>query len=420
MRSALFKLPSTIITSGILFFAISAVIAQSLTPSQNAEIMSAAQGGIVNLENFLSADLPQIDYRKIVMPGPQYIISDDPEYIRVPEALVVKERVLPGAVRLYLYNVNGVENPGKTDTKITVVLKNTGRENMYVRMLKYSSQPPSTNYYGIAKHGLADYFSSHGLAIPSLAINEPVIIGDEKKPEIQPMTRSIEPDGVIAIDEQLEKNIVKYNELAHGIYEFVIDQPGEVSVIQTDPGSSESDALSRLGSVFPSSNVNAGRGMFGVSNYLIITDTITADAETMALVVADGRQDPWVLGRDSGTGQIIRLAGNYGVMYQIEIPWRSVKRKGLALVTWNPHAGKQYCGGMANVMVVSEGKFPGGIIPLPSDRLITKGAPEAVLVQVFIPSAENEVQYIKLTYTPPGASCLPTPLVFIPVDVDWK
>ncbi|MNL58759.1 hypothetical protein D3C87_1824240 [compost metagenome] len=73
---------------------------------------------------------------------------------------------------------------------------------------------------------------------------------------------------------------------------------------------------------------------------------------------------------------------------------------------------------MAATMIVSKGKFKEGIIQLPNDRLVTKAAPEAILVQVFPPAKNGEEQTIKLTYSPPGASCLPTPLVFIPVDMD--
>jgi hypothetical protein len=72
---------------------------------------------------------------------------------------------------------------------------------------------------------------------------------------------------------------------------------------------------------------------------------------------------------------------------------------------------------MANSMVVSKGKFKGGIIQLPSDQLRTKGAHEAVLIQIFPPGKEGEIQTINLIYSPPGASCLPTPLVFIPIDM---
>jgi hypothetical protein len=221
------------------------------------------------------------------------------------------------------------------------------------------------------------------------------------------------------IDEQLEKNVVKYDELAHGIYEFVIDQPAEISVIQTDPQSSGAEAATRIKEVHPSSHTNAGRGLFGTSNYLVIVnDTISTSDPASSLVVADGVIDPWINGIDASSGRIIKLEGNYGVIYNIEANWKSPDRKGLALVTWNALSEGKWCGGMTNVMKVSKGKFKEGIIQLPSDKLITEGYPEAVLIQVFLPDPDKNIQKISLTYTPPGASCLPIPLIFIPVELD--
>ena len=54
---------------------------------------------------------------------------------------------------------------------------------------------------------------------------------------------------------------------------------------------------------------------------------------------------------------------------------------------------------------------------LPSDQLITKAAPEAILIEVYKPDLSKEIQEIEFIYSPPGASCLPTPLVFVPVDL---
>ena len=372
-------------------------LSQSITPDQNRELLKATQGTDVNLEGFLNEKLPLLEYRKIVIPGPQYIISDDPEYIRVPEAVAVKENVNPGTVRLYLYNVNGIQEPERIDRKITALIKNLGKEDMHLLLLKYSSQKPSTDYYLIAKSGLMDYFTS----LP------------------QSKSLIIRPGEVAPIDEKMEKNIVKYDELAHGIYEFVIDQPGEISVVQTDPHTSGADAVARISSVHPSSHTNAGRGMFGISNYLVVAkDTLNTTDPASSLIVADGRTDPWITGIDGNSGRIMNLAGNYGVIYNMEIKWQSPDGRGLALITWNALSGGKWCGGMANVMKVSKGKFPAGIIQLPSDKLITKGYPEALLIQVFLPDPDNKIQTIRLTYTPPGASCLPIPLVFIPVDLD--
>ncbi|TZF81826.1 copper amine oxidase [Pedobacter sp. BS3] len=373
------------------------VQAQNLSPEQNQALIKTKQGSIVELPGLLSEDLPSIPYHKIVLPGPQYIISDDPEYIRVPEGIALKEVVQPGRVRLYTYNVNGVKEPEKMDRKITTVIKNLGSGDLHIRMLKYASQKPSANYFQIGKQGLADYFASQG----------------DKK------IRTVKAGEAVPLDEKLEKNIVKYDELVHGFYEFVIDQPAEIYVLQTDPKTYGPDALKKNISVLPpKSKSGAGRGLYGISNYKVLTDNIldTKNGIT-ALVLADGKTDNWVTGFEGTTGQQSKLVGNYGVMYNIELKWKSSDGKGLALVTWNARsANSQWCNGMAATMVIDKGIYNGGIVKLPSDRLTTKGAPEAVVVQVFKP-AGGEEQTIHITYSPPGASCLPTPLIFIPVDL---
>jgi hypothetical protein len=371
--------------------------AQKITPQQNKALLEAKQGSIVHLDSFLTENISSIEYQKIVLPGPQYIISDDPEYIRVPEIVAIREKVQPGSVRLYVYNVNGIKEPQKINRKITAIIKNLGTSDLHLRMLKYSSQKPTTNYFFAGKNGLADYFASKG---------------EEK-------IRTIKPGQIVPIDDKLEKHVVKYDELVHGIYEFVIDQPAEISVLQTDPKTSGPVAAARIKEIASSRHTNAGRGVFGVGNYeIIVKDTFNVKDDAAAIIVADGKKDPWVIGRDGSTGDLAKLAGNYGVMYDIQMKWKSTNGKGLALITWNARAGdNKWCGGMANSMIVSGGKFKEGIIQLPSDQLRTKGAPEAVLIQIFPPGKEGDIQTINLTYSPPGASCLPTPLVFIPIDM---
>lgn len=395
MRTA----PATgLMTATVFVFVLvsAAAFAQHLSPENAGNLLRAKQGSVVLLPGFLSDTIPAVRYQKTVLPGPQYLISDDPEYIRQPEALALRETVQPGSVRVYLYNVNGVQLPQKMERKISVVIKNNGAADLHLRMLKYSSQPATANYFRAGKKGLADYFASSG----------------------EQTVRTIKPGALEQLDSRLENQAVKYDELAHGIYEFVIDQPAEISVVQTAPQTPSGEAVSRLKDVAPSRHSNAGRGLFGVSNYLVQTDTLATAPGAAALVLADGKTDPWVVGKDAGKGTLAKLAGNYGVMYTVEIPWRSTNGKGLALVTWNARAGNnRWCGGMAASVVVSEGKFGGGVVQLPSDSLRTRGAPEAVLIQVFPPAKNNGVQTIRLTYSPPGASCLPTPLVFIPVDL---
>src|SRR5690606_11942566 len=187
--------------------------AYQLSSSNLKTLKETKVGSIARLDSFLTVDFPKIRYDKVVAPGPQFIISDDPEYIRVPEAIVLQEEVNPGAVRLYVYNVNGVKEPQQMKRKITAVLKNMGAEPLTFRMLKYSSQKPSTNYFQIGKKGLEDFFKSN----------------------VENDVRKVNPGEVIAIDELLEKNVVEYDQLVHGFYEFVVDQPAQISILQTAP-----------------------------------------------------------------------------------------------------------------------------------------------------------------------------------------
>ncbi len=354
-------------------------------------------GNIVQLADFLRTDFPKINFSKTVLPGPQFIISDDPEYIRIPEAIAMQENVVPGAVRLYVYNVNGVKEPKKIQRKITALLKNTGKEVMSLRMLKYSSQKPSTNYFQVGKQGLEDYFAS----------------------EVTNNVRTVQPGEVIAIDEQLERNVVEYNELVHGFYEFVIDQPAQISVLQTSPEKSGPEAFKTVKNVIPHSHGNAGRGLFGVSNYAIAgTDTLDTKDGVSQLIIADGHDDPWITGTIGADKAYARNAGNYGVLYNTSIKWKSTDGKGLALLTWNSRsADNKWCGGMGLTMELFDSKGNKTIRQLPEDTLITKAAPEAILVEIYTPDPTKEIQEINFTYSPPGASCLPTPLIFVPIDL---
>ncbi|MBO9727293.1 MAG: copper amine oxidase [Chitinophaga sp.] len=372
--------------------------AQGVSSALNQVIINTPQGHALQVPGLLSEQLPSLNYQKIVLPGPQYLISDDPEYIRVPEGVALREPVQPGTVRLYLYNVNGVQEPQKMDRKIAAVIKNTGSQPMHIRMLKYASQKPTTNYFFAGKQGLADFFAS--------------------KPETT--AREVKPGASICLDPIQDKAVVKYDELVHGFYEFVIDQPGEVSIVQTDLKTPATVAAARVKTALATKQyAGAGRGTYGISNYRIIAkDTLDTKNGLAQIVVADGEKDPWVIGKEATTGELKSLDGNYGIIYHIDVAWKSSDGKGLALMTWNPRGdNSQWCGGMANTMIVSGGKFKEGIIQLPGNQLVTTKAPEAILVQIFTPSKDGSVQQIHLTYSPPGASCLPTPLVLVPVDL---
>ena len=369
---------------------------QQVDATVSEKLKLGKQGEVVQLPGFIDQKFAKISFKKVVLPGPQFIISDDPEYIRLPEAIATKETVQPGSVRLYVYNVNAVKEPEKMPRKITAVIKNLGTSTLHLRMLKYSSQKPSGNYFLIGKQGLYDYFSSK-----------------ESHKIIK-----VKPGKTVAIDEQLEKNIVQFDELTHGLYEFVIDQPAEIAVLQTSPQKPGAEAYGSITNIIPTSHKNAGRGLFGISNYQITSDKILNTNEPVSqLIIADGIDDPWILGKEGVSDMEAKLAGNYGVMYHVELNWKSTNGKGLALVTWNSRTDNKWCSGMANTILLKNDGKADEIISVPNNQLTTKGAPEGVLVQIFKPDPNKEIQTLKFVYSPPGASCLPTPLIFVPIDL---
>lgn len=355
-------------------------------------LLKAEQGHVVELPDFPLKDLPRIGYQKVVVPGPQFLIADDPEYIRVPEGVALRERVEPGGVRLYVYNVNGVREP-RMERRISPVITNLGEEELTLKFIRYSSQKPSTNYYGIGKFGLRDFFQEQ-----------------TPRPDIK-----VPPGTSAPIDDALENAVVKFDELVHGLYEFEIDQPAEISVVQTSLEESGPDAAERIREVLPvSGKSGAGRGIFWVSNYEIHPEqgaVIDTTDGAVQLIVADGESDPWIKGKDTPSGTIATLAGNYGVVYDMYLDRKSSDGKAHALITWNYRAGGQWCDGSAMSVVIND-----QVIVSPTDRLVTKAPPEAVLLHIFPPLPEGETETIHIRYSPPGASCLPVPFIFVPVE----
>lgn len=360
-------------------------------------IKKAKQGEIVSLPGFLRSKMPQLPYSKKIIGDVQLLMSDDPEYVTDSSAIVLKEKVKPGNVRLYVYNVNGVIQPQKMERKIVAIIKNTGSKTMHFQIKKKSTEKPSDNYYEIGKNGIADYYHSRSERLITLA-----------------------PGKVMLIDTKMDNQIAQYNDLVHGIYEFHIDQPGEVIVLQTSPDIKGTDAASQIKYIVPTGHLNAGRGLFTPADYSIhVNDVVDTKNGPCVLTIADGKIDPWIKGYESNSNKEVELAGNYGVMYDITIPWKSSDGKSLALLTWNPMGGVgQWCDGMANSMIVSKGKFDSGVVKLPGNTLVVKKDPDAILVQVFQPAPNNGIQQIHIVYSPPGASCLPTPLVFMPVSLN--
>ncbi len=329
--------------------------------------------------------------------GPPLVVSDDPEYIRVREGLALREEIGPGIARIYIYNVNGIRE-APTERRLTAVLENLDTsDTLRFRFLRRAFPAPGPNYHKIGKAGLVGFLTS--------------------APETE--WHEIPPAGAAPLDERMENAIVRGDDLVHGFYEIELTERARLSVLQTSPETPGPLAARRLQTILASPRKNAGRGVFHPSDYAVRAApgfTLDTAGGPRQLLLADGETDPWIGGQESSTTGPVVLRGNYGVMYRVEIPRASGDGRALALVTWNHRWKDQWCGGMAAVVEVSEGAHPAGVVEIPSDQLNTTGPPELVVIQVFPPLPPGQSDVIRLTFSPPGASCLPVPLVFLPIE----
>jgi hypothetical protein len=218
----------------------------------------------------------------------------------------------------------------------------------------------------------------------------------------------------------MDSTRVTKDQLVHGFYEFEIDQPARVSVLQRDPEEVSGEVVKRLPKLpqlLPGKkNGNgAGRGIFSTCNFTVANETVIDTTNgPMQLIVADGKHEGWIRGHDGIENNDSHDAGNYGVMYKIRLKRASSDGRGLALLLCNLNARSQWCGRLAAAVRVSEGVFPAGVVRLPSERASFGEAEEGALIQKFPPLRIGEAGIIELVYSPPGAACIPTPLVFVP------
>lgn len=369
------------------------------TPRAFAAALRSARPGQRVMTPFLSADgigvLP-VELRRSGE-SPQYLLSDKPEYFRTGDGIAMQEEVKPGVVRLYLYHV-----PEPTGAKKVVasVIENLSNEPMRLEMLRRGAPAPSGDYHALAKQALADYW-------------------DESW--VRPAPVVVPPRGRVLVDEALSSAVVTKDILVHGLYEFRVDRPARVTVFQKDPGApiEVMDRLPKLPLVLPGFHPSgAGRGLFAgadVDGELAGGGVYDTARGVRQIVVADGVTDAWVTGRDSLTPGVPAVnKGNYGVMYRLKLRLKSTDGRRVALLIATDRSGR-WCEAAGATVRVREGTGPARTLLLPSDTPRFQRMPEACVIGTLAPKP-GEVIEVELTYSPPGASCLPTPILLVPFE----
>jgi hypothetical protein len=367
-----------------------------LTSSEVEALRAAKPGEIVLLTNLWpqQAELPVVPVK--VLPeeqSAQLLLSDAPEYFP-SDGISLQEEVKPGVVRLYVYHV---PEPALTKKVISAVVENRGKQAMQLKMLRRAFPKPGMDYYRIGKQGLLQYFKA--------------------SPEENPIR--IEPGARWVVDSRMDAALVTTNELVHGIFEFEVDQPALVSVFQRNPDQVSTNVVSQLPKLkCENCHDGAGRGVFTNSSFTVENqpnDVIDTANGAVHLVIADGRRDKWIRGRDSIDGKPdAKNAGNYGVMYHVRLKYRSSNGQGVACLITRKKGYDGGCGWQAAAVQTAGGVFPAGAVAIPANKTFYGNANETVLIQKFPPVSEGKTGEVDFIYSPPGASCLPTPILLVP------
>lgn len=338
--------------------------------------------------------------------GPQFLLSDKPEYFRTGDGIAMQEDVQPGAVRLYLYHV---PEPTGQPKVISAVIENLGDAPMTLRYSAVGAAKPGGDYHAIARGAMVAFLKAQADA-PRMA--------EVYKSQAQ----QVAPRGRVVIDPYFDATPVTTDQLVHGIYEFSIDQPARVTVFQKSPSADSLtviDTLPPLPRVLPGHHASgAGRGLFATCELSVTSaEPIDTRAGPALILVADGKTDPWIEGRDSlDPSTSIQNKGNYGVMYRMQFRYASPDGRRLALLMAGHRPDNKWCRYTSAAVRVDDGVHPGGVVALPREEKRFDGLPQAVVMQVFPPAPAGETREIRFTYSPPGACCLPTPIFAVPVD----
>lgn len=218
--------------------------------------------------------------------GPTLLLSDSPEVIK-QNGILYADKV-QGSIRLFYYHKNGVMEK----KKIYILAENTSEGLAIIDVYRDGRAGPSSNELMLGKTGLQSYFSS------------PV----DKKVMINPgETIILNPIG--------SNKSLAYGQIAHEIMDIFVDVPVRFSFVVVGE---KDDVLAKYKQdmiILPRDN--HPRGTFPNANrYLEIG---VSDRIKQRVIIADNKQDKFLVGRDNLTGQPSINYGNYGLLYQIAV-----------------------------------------------------------------------------------------------------
>lgn len=327
--------------------------------------------------------------------GGTLLFSDSPEYVE--QDGILYSDVVEGAGRIFYYHLNNTNK----NKKVAVVVENANDSTAVVNINRIGITEPSTDYLWVGKKTQEKYMASKE--------NKDVIVFAKRKK---------------LLDEAMNTTIVKPGHLVNGIYDFTASAPVRFSVIMYGANENPLDFVQRA-RVLPKDQHRL-RGTYPGMNRIIKASKVYNPAVDGAVFVplADNDRDVYRYGIDATDGSTTQNYGNYGIMYELQIP---VQGEGDVQYMLNPLGGV-YAGAMTVKAAQDAQSF---LLSVPRQKLFfgdkkvqsftgNRFAATADRDYIYFNSElENLGSYsakdsLRFEFSPPGASNLPVNFILMP------
>ena len=328
--------------------------------------------------------------------GGTLLFSDSPEYVK--ETGILYRDTVTGDARVLYYHLNDTAQPKKV-----AVIHETEADLATVTVTRGAAAAPSTDYLHVGKETQIGYFDTRQM-------DERIYVTKERP-------RLLTPTMNVAV--------LAPGQLVYGVYDFHTNAPVRVSVIMygadVDPF-----AFLRTAHVLPRDEV-ALRGTFRGMNRMITSQKIYRPTTDGAVYfpIGDNLHDVYRSGIDATDGSVVVNYGNYGILYQINIPTAGRENTRYFL---SPLGGV-YAGAMRaesgahrRMLEIPATRPYFGDQTLPEAPNVAQAREEGLLFLTQYTELSDlgtyaSAQPVRFEYSPPGASNLPVNIILMPENI---
>lgn len=364
------------------------------------------------------------------------LLSDSPEYVKEPS--IVAAGTLHGKSRIYFYHVNERIEP----MKVGILLENKGNVPAFVEIERAIYTKPSPDYFKVGRELSKKEMETAELDLGAWAqegVNIPVrskVIKKDIKQQKENLEQSrkakvkrveeeikkdaisrtislvahdtsgtefvLRPGEVRPIFTELEKVLVKQDDLFSGIIDFSTTEPVYASVAVMEPKSTVTYGLPLL-PIHPMDEVELRGTYEGMRRFHVVEPKFNSDAGPASFEIANDREDAFISGVDeSSNNKLVKNKGNYGIsnVYVLH-----TEGKTPYALYFNPLGGA-----FSGTFRITSSKGTRTYdVPVKGPYLGHKTIYDTQLLDVF-----DRPEDLLLEYMSPGASNLPVRFLLIP------